>query len=171
VGDEILFGLGAFFQFSGVILVASPDLVPGARRASDWARQHWRPIENAIRRALRLPPRRRNYYLDAGAGTITLSAGRVSAIAGTSATSIEDQVAFLLRRDRDTQEAINRLAERDDEIAESLRTEVAAAREDLTRHVSTAITAALAEYRPVRIGGVAALVIGLVLLSIATFPS
>jgi hypothetical protein len=156
-----LYIIGAAFEILGIVLIASPDLVPGAVRAAGWTRRRWRPIENRIRRWLRLPPR--TIFANIGLATEVSGASRISAVVSTGADTIEKQVEFLLRRDQETQKAVNAIHEQLGEIARAAESGLDTLRAEFTSHVAAEIATAQADYRAVRIGGTVALVIGLVL--------
>ncbi len=59
VGPLALFG--ALFEFGGILLIAAPDVLPGARRFGLWLDRRWRSVEDGIRRWLRLRPRVRGH--------------------------------------------------------------------------------------------------------------
>lgn len=165
---ETLFIVGAAVELLGIVLVASPDLVPGAVRLARWTRPRWRPIENRVRRFVGLTPRGRVVELSA---TIS-GAGRVSAsgvVGRDPNTSIESKVEYLLRRDQASQEAANRLTQR----VEALEAESAKRIDDLRREIDARIVREIEEaqedYRRARIGGTFALAIGLALVTFANF--
>jgi hypothetical protein len=51
-----LYIVGAVVELGGILLVASPDLVPGSLRFAAWARPRLRRLENRIRRLIRARP-------------------------------------------------------------------------------------------------------------------
>jgi hypothetical protein len=154
-----LYVLAAAFELLGIGLLAAPDLVPGAIRAAGWIRVKARAVENRVRRLLGLP---RHVTVYAESATATLSAsGQISTIVGTSATTVEDRVAFLLRRDHDIQEAINDVRHRLEEIERASQRGLRDLGEELRGHVTDTVAAARADYRAARLWGVAVLVIGL----------
>jgi hypothetical protein len=162
-----LYIVGALFELGGIVLIAAPDLVPGALRLAGRANRRWRPIENRIRRVLRLRPRR---YV--GSATLTGGiefAGRISAVKGTSATTLEEKVEYLLRRDEEAQRATNEIR---DAVAD-VRVEVARTldelRDELRAHVAREITASDGAYRTARIAGTIALSLGLLLATLGNF--
>jgi hypothetical protein len=76
--QDLLYALGAAAEFLGILLVAAPDVVPGATRAAGWLRRRWRGI-------------------GAAAGNVPL-AGPVSAIVSASAQTTEEKLEYLVRR-------------------------------------------------------------------------
>jgi hypothetical protein len=55
--QKALYAAGAALELLGIALVASPDLVPGARRLSRWIAPRWRRFENRLRSLVGLRPR------------------------------------------------------------------------------------------------------------------
>lgn len=166
---EVLYAIGALAEFLGILLVASPDLVPGAVRAAGWTRRRWRLIENRIRRALRLPGRSTTVSISAAlsaAGALS-----VSAVVGSSAETVEGKVEFLLRRDRDTQQAVNDIRLRLEEIEQAAARGLDDLRNELRAHVAAAISESQADFRAARFAGTAALAIGLGLATAGNFVS
>lgn len=163
-----LYILGAAFELFGIILVASPDLVPGARRFSRWIAPRWRRFENRLRRLLRLPGR--NIVVDAGAATLVLSAGSVSAVTSVNdEATLERKVDFLLRRDQEAQRQTNELAQRLSSMESELVRRHDELRGQMEEHVSTKLDAAFSEYRAARVIGTGLLAIGLTLTTIGSF--
>jgi hypothetical protein len=64
--------IGAAIELLGIIVVASPDLLPGALRFSRWIRLSWRRLETRIRRVLHISPRV-IVYDDHRVGTVELA--------------------------------------------------------------------------------------------------
>jgi hypothetical protein len=159
--------VGALCEMLGIILVATPDLVPGAVRLAHWMRVHWRPTENQIRRLLGLPLRSIVHTVGM-AGTIEL-AGRISAIKSTGAATIEEKVEFLLRRDQEAQRDVNDLRGRVEDLEAETSRKLGELRDELMTRVADARTAAQADYRTARIGGTITLAIGLALTTIGNF--
>jgi hypothetical protein len=156
-----LYVVGGVFELFGIMLLAAPDLLPGARRLSEWIRRREQGIENRVRRLLRLQPRVRTHYATFHA---TVEArGRVSAAVSTGATVVEDQVAFLLRRDGETQQALNVIHDRLTTVEEDSPRRLAELRGEVETHIEERIAVAEAAFRPVRIIGTCALTIGLAL--------
>lgn len=159
----VLFILGAFLQLLGIGLIAGPDLVPGALRAAGWVRRRWRLLANHLHRLLGLRPRT-IVYMDAAAGSITLAGQgglRASGVVGTSAEELGEQVAYLLRRDRDSQLRVNSLIERTSDLEAAVERRLKELQDELRRHVAVSLTAAQADYRWARVGGAVALAMGL----------
>jgi hypothetical protein len=159
--------LGVVFEFAGIVLLGFPDFVPGAIRLSGWLRRRSRAVENRLRRLLRLPPRPfvHKAGVDAAVG-VELSA---SAVQRTGATTLEDKVEYLLRRDLDAQRQANELTGRVARLETESSRRLAELRRQMEDHVARELTAALEVYRPLRVVGTLALALGLVCVSAATF--
>ena len=144
----------------GILLVASPDLVPGALRLAAVIRPRWRQIENQIRGLLRLPPHGITYD-DAATVGMRIRIAAAGEVDFDPNAPLEDQVAFLLRRNRESQREMNALAQRVTAIEEwepGRRAELRAYLED---HVARQLEAAREAYRIARIFGTFVLVLGL----------
>lgn len=167
------FVLGASLQLVGIILVGALDIFPPVERpvirAAAWAERRWRAIENSARRHLGMQPRGRHSHVAVADEGLRMGGDSISTTVGTTATSTKDRIDYLLRRDRATQEAIERLDKRIDASAESVRAELAELRDELTGRLSTEIASAQADYQRARRWGAAALALGLALSTIATF--
>jgi hypothetical protein len=154
-----LYIVGAVVELSGVVLVASPDLVPGALRFAAWARPRLRRIENRARRLLRARPRA--VVIQAQATGVTRASGHASATVSTSVQTLEEKVEFLLRRDAEAQSSMNQLGQRVGSLEETLEREVASVREHLEDRIEDRITEAHRDFQTARFFGVAALAVGL----------
>ncbi len=164
----ILFVGGAISEFAGIVMIAFPDLLPGTRRLSAWLERRARIVANRIRRLLGLPPRRHEV---AGSASLTGS-GRVrgSGVVGIGlGATIEQKVDFLLRRDQASQEAVNRLARRMEDLEERLARDLEGLCEQMEGHVERKLTIAAEQYRALRVAGTAALAFGLVCVTTANF--
>lgn len=157
--------VGAAVQFLGILLVASPDLVPGARWTARRIRIIVNKIERVVRKALRLPPR--SIHAQANPVGALKFGGRATSIKGTSATTLNEKVEWLLRRDQEAQRDFNDLAARVGDLASDVTQLLDALREELRGEIASKIAAAQADLRVVRIVGTALLIIGLVLTTIA----
>lgn len=163
-----LFVIGAAVELLGIVLVASPDLVPGAVRLARWTRVRWRPIENRVRRAVGLAPRGRVVELSA---TIS-GGGRVSAsaiVGHNPGAPIESKVEYLLRRDQALQETANRLTQRVETLEAESAKRIDDLRQEIEARIVREIEVAQEDYRRARIGGTIALAIGLALVTAANF--
>ena len=162
-----LFIVGATIELLGIVLIASPDLVPGAVRLAGWMRRQWRPFANRLRRLLRRPPK--SVAVSGSVSSGLALGGHATAIVGTSVTNVEERVEFLLRRDRETQQAMSDLSRLVSSISETSKRDLAALRDELKAHVTTELTAAQADFRAARIAGTVALAIGLALATGGNF--
>jgi hypothetical protein len=158
----VLFVLGVLVEFVGIVLLGFPDLLPGARRLSGWLRRQ----ENRLRRLIGRKPR--HVVVTAGSAMSIAGGFSASGIVGTSETTLEGQVAYLLRRDQDAQREANALAARVKRLEADGPKHLDEAQRQMEQHVAAELAAARAEYREVRIAGTAALAVGLVLVTVAT---
>jgi hypothetical protein len=157
---------GAILQFIGIIFVAALDLFRWLERAAVWTAER---LRRTIRRAFRRLPRRVRNYLEASAGTLGTAGALATQHVRTTGTSIDEQVDFLLRRDKATQEAISRINERLDKTGEAVATGFDALRDESRSELATAIASAQADFRRARIFGAVALTVGLGLSTAAAF--
>jgi hypothetical protein len=154
-----LYVIGAAAEFAGILLVASPDLVPGARRLSQWLSRSLGPTWNRVRRWLRLPPR--TYYIHAKAGTISVSGSIAGVKKSNPEGTPEQQIAFLLQRDQEAQEAHNLLEARVSAIERESPRQLQELRGEVEQHFGTELDRARAEYRAARVVGTMLVAIGL----------
>jgi hypothetical protein len=162
----VLLVIGAFVELLGILLVASPDLVPWALRFAGWIRPRWRRFENRLRRLLRLPHRGITHEVSLSAAIAT--GGRVSGVVDFNREApLEEQVAFLLRRNVESQNETNALAARIAALEEETPGRLEALRAELEAHVSRSVATAKEDYRTARVMGVLVLVLGLVLTTLA----
>jgi hypothetical protein len=160
---------GALAELCGIVLVASPDLVPGAVRFIGWWRPRWRRIENRIRLRLRLKPR--PLIVSGSLSATAKTSGSLAAIVSTGATTVDEKVEYLLRRDRETQQRVNDLAMRLENVEAAHPEDLAVLRDELHRHFEERLGEAQADYRAARIAGAALLMLGLGLTTGANFLS
>jgi hypothetical protein len=107
-----------------------------------------------------LPPRKHVVSLSATvSGKATISGSGI--VSFDEAASVKEKVAFLLRRDLESQEAANALAMRLDRIERETPEKLEKLRGDLQEHIEIRLTSRLADLRAARLWGVTALVIGL----------
>jgi hypothetical protein len=130
--------IGAFVELLGILLVASPDLVPWALRFAGWIRPRWRRFENRLRRLLRLPHRGVTHEVSVS-GAIA-AGGRVSGVVDFNRQApLEEQVAFLLRRNVESQNETDALAARIAALEEETRGRLEALRAVLEEHVTRSV--------------------------------
>jgi hypothetical protein len=162
-----LYIVGAIFELFGIVLVATPDLVPGVIRLARWTRVHWRLIENRFRRWLGLPL---HTVVRSGSAVTTAGFGaRVSGLVSTGAATIEAKVEYLLRREQEAQRAVNALSERVESLEAATSQRFGELRDELMTHVADELAAAQADYRTARIGGAITLALGLALTTAGNF--
>src|SRR5918994_3358715 len=106
-----LFLIGALFELAGIVALGFPDLLPGAIRLSEWLRRQ----ENRLRRRVGLAPRPVIHTTSVSDGIVF--GGSASAVVGTSGTTLEGKVEYLLRRDEDAQHRTNEIAARVNDLA------------------------------------------------------
>jgi hypothetical protein len=163
-----LFLVGAGLELVGIVLVASPDLVPGALRLVAWIRPRWRRIENRLRRVLRLPPRGVTHHGSASLrGKVSMSASGVVGVDPNA--SLDAKVAFLIRRDREAQMEMNTLTKRLSAVEAGMDERIAQLRAEMETHVANEIAAAREDYRFARMVGATLLAAGLGLTTAANF--
>jgi hypothetical protein len=154
-----LYIVGAIVELCGILLVASPDLVPGALRFVAWMRPRLRQVENRVRRLVRARPR--EVVIHASSNAVMRFSGHASATVTTSAQTLEEKVDFLLRRDVDTQSNMNEIGRRLEKVENSLDREAVAVREHLEARIEDRLSETQRDFRTARFVGVAALAAGL----------
>ena len=159
--------IGSVLELGGIVALGFPDLLPGALRVSTWLGRQWRLASNRLRRLVGLKPRAVVHTVDM-AGAVSL-AGHISAVVSTSNVgSLEEKVEYLLRRDQDAQRRVNEHDERLDRIEAESTERLAELRGQMETHIARELGAALEAYRPLRVAGTVALVIGLGCVTAAT---
>ncbi len=163
-----LYLVGAACELAGIGLVAAPDLVPGARRLSQWLERQWRAAETRLRRVLRMKPREQVIAM-AGLNSAHATSSASAIVSLDPNASLEEKVEYLLGRDEAAQRSANALNDR----MRTLETETRRTAVELRGEVATRIEAetesAQADYRPVRIFGSVAFVVGLALTTWGNF--
>jgi hypothetical protein len=158
-----LFVSGALVELVGIVLLASPDLVPYAQRLSAWLA----PRVHRVLRRLRLRSGR-TVFAEAG----VIGAGGISAqgIVGIrDDASHEEKVAYLLRRDEATQRLLNEHGERLSALEGGLPERLEELRGQMEAHVQTAIAETHRRYLEVRVVGAFLVAIGLSCATAANF--
>jgi hypothetical protein len=158
--------IGALFQFVGIVLLAASDLLPGARRLGRWLRVHSRSVERRIREFFRRPPR--PIVASVAVSDSSSVSDSASAVVSTGATTVEEKVEFLLRRDQEAQRHMNDVAKRLTELQGDVPQRLSALSDELKGHVAAGVAAAQADFRATRLLGSVALALGLVLTTWAT---
>lgn len=121
-----------------------------------------RAIPNLLRRLLRQPQR---HDVHIGAASIR-AGGRITAkgiVGHQEDAPTRELLAYLLRRDKVNQETAQRMGETDEEIRQS----VEALRSEIDSLIQAEIRAAKKNFQAARIAGALALVIGLILTTLA----
>jgi hypothetical protein len=163
----VLLVVGASMELAGIVLVGSPDLFPQAQRVSEWLRLRGQRIYERVRRVLGRPVHQ----------TVTGSAGLATAV-GLSGrgivsvaadASLEDKVAFLLRRDEQTQGRLADLAESVSALRDETATTLSQERTRMEMHVAHSLREAHEAYLPLRLLGVLLLTLGLGCTTAANF--
>lgn len=88
-----LYILGAVFEFVGIVVIAAPDFFPFARRVA-------RGLQAVTSRIRRLIGRPRHRVIEVGTIGVTSTMGALGLVKTSAAGTIEEKVAFLLRRER-----------------------------------------------------------------------
>ena len=162
-----LYLVGGVLEVVGIILVAAPDLGPLWKSGQERLRKAWDRLGAKVRSLLRRP--RHVTASTSVSGGIALG-GSARGIVGVSpAATTEEKVAFLLRRDEETQ---NRIADLHEALARA-RTEadrkLADTRAELEERLMVEIRRALDLYRGQRLAGIGMLVLGAICLSAGNF--
>jgi len=165
-----LYIAGAGLELLGIVLVASPDLVPWALRLVRWIRPRWRMIENRLRRLLRLSARGTAYEDSATVG-LNITINSAAEVGFDPKATLEDKVAFLLRRNSESQKEMNALAQRVAAVETEAPKRAAELRAEMESHVARELAAAKEDYRIARISGAIVLGCGLALTTAANFVS
>jgi hypothetical protein len=159
--------MGAAFEFVGIIVLVFPDLVPYGLRFSQWQRNHAHALLDGIRRMLGRP---RNVVIQVGAASAVTATGRASLMKSVSATAtLEHKVEFLLTRDQEAQRDINTLREGIEDVEAAASKSLDKSRREIVTRFERELKAALEAYRPLRVWGAVALLLGLVCVTYANF--
>lgn len=162
-----LYIAGAVIEFFGIVLVASPDLVPYAQRFSSWLGRQYAHIVAFIRRLLRRP---RTVTAHVSAGGVVLASGHATVEKSIpDDATLEEKVRLLLTRDKEAQRDVQALDRRLDDLRKAIDPMLDALRETMTAHVETSLDRAHREYLALRLVGVALVVVGLTLATTGNF--
>jgi hypothetical protein len=163
----VLVVLGVAFDLAGIVLIGAADVMPGLRRRAArfaaWLDRLWR----WFRRVMLRRPTHVTHQASIG-GAVALG-GRIAAVTGTSATTLEGKVDYLLRESERTQHRLNDLERTTEERHEQLESDLARLNRELVDHVDQALRIAFAEYATARRLGIACLGVALALWTIAAF--
>jgi hypothetical protein len=166
-GAAVLLIVGALVELTGIVLVGSPDLFPQAQRFSEWLRLRGRRVYDRVRRLLGRPV---VHTVSAGSSVSTAMGLSARAIVSVAAdASLEDKVAFLLRREQQTQERLADLAEGLTAQREGMARTLSEERASMEAHVADSLSAAHTAYLPLRLLGVALLAVGLGCVTATSF--
>ncbi len=163
-----LFSCAGSLEFWGVLLVASPELVPYLRRLATGLGALWHRTKALARRAtdwVRVKigrPRTQVVYVEGIDSGAMSGSGRLSVGVREGAT-MEEKVDFLLRRDQETQERLADLQERLGALPERWRGDMEATAGTLRHEQREGLDALRDEHLTARVGGVVFLVVGLIL--------
>jgi hypothetical protein len=164
----ILLGVGAVLEFVGIVVLAAPDLVPYRDRLSRWLTPRVLRAVNWLRRLVGLPPIRK--VVTAGASVTAAASIRASGVSGHGPyATLEEKVSFLIDRDQQTQRAINTLSNSLRELEHSTSQRLERLDDELREQVTSEVTTAQDQHRPLRVLGALALAIGLVFTTVANF--
>lgn len=162
-----LFIVGAFFELAGILLVASPDLVPQAERASRWLGARYRRAVNRLRRLIGRP--RTQFHSIGAAGEASAAADLSIRKTISQDASLEEKVDFLLRRDQEAQRDVNEVRKQIARIERESPERIEELRSEMKQHVADVLAATHREHLPLRLVGIVALVLGLACVTVANF--
>lgn len=158
---------GAAFELCGIIAVAWPDLIDPGRRISAWLRNRYEIIRHRLSRLLGRP---RRHTASSGLGVYGLTGHAAGLVHGVREdASLEEKVAFLIRRNELTQERMDEVGARLTAIEEGTPERLEELRFAMERHIAEAIDIAHRAYLPLRIVGAVLLVVGLGSVTAASF--
>lgn len=164
----ILYLFGAGFELLGIVLMVAPDWIPWASRAGAWVTVRSRLEADRARRLIRRPAPER--FVEAEAGVYGVAGVGAGLIVGHDPDApLEDQVAYLLRRDKASQEVDDRLTDRMTKLETESAERLDGLRREIEAKIADEIKAAAADSRGTRIIGTTALAIGLALTTLANF--
>jgi hypothetical protein len=158
--------IGSVLQFGGIVALGFPDVRPGTLRLSRWLGRQWRRAANRLRRLVGRKPQ--EVVVTAGGALGVGVALGGTAIVSTGAPTLEGKVEYLLRRDEDVQRRMTELTVRLDRLEAESPERLAELRSEMETHVAHELSTALEAYRPLRVAGTIALVIGLACVTAAT---
>ena len=163
----MLYVAGGLLQIAGVLLGASPAIFPCLRRFARWLYPRYVRLENRLRRLVgRARPQR---HTIGPADEINLADSLVPVLSPSKQLSLEETVAWLVRRAEDAQKEHAELADRLEEGERVAVTRADELQRDMEAHVAEALVEAHREYLPLRLIGLALLVAGVASVTIAAF--
>jgi hypothetical protein len=163
---EWLLSIAGSLELWGVLLVASPELVPVLRRLGAALFDLWGSTKSLARRAadwaLRKLGRPRKHHVSLSAA---VSGGGAMSAKGTvgvrEGATNEEKIEFLLQRDQATQSRLADLREELDELPRRWRADMEAKAGTLRREQQKGLARLRDEHLAARFGGVVLLVLGL----------
>ncbi len=166
---EWLLSAAGALELSGVLLVASPELAPVLLRAGEGlaaVRKRTRTLTRAAaNRVLRMLARQPRPHVASGASASSLGGGiRARGIVGLGeGATDEEKIAYLLERDRKTQEQLRDHQEELNELPKRWRADIEAMGGTLRSEQNEKLDELRGEHLTERLGGVVLLVVGLAL--------
>lgn len=146
------------------MMLAAPDLVPHGARTAAWLDPRLRQVRNWLRRLVGLPQRGR-VYRHALTVPLKVDVSMSEEVVIDPNASLEEKVEFLLRRNQETQNAVNALSE----SVTATERHLDELRESLETYVADIVVSSQADYRPLRFLGTIVLLVGLVCVTAANF--
>jgi hypothetical protein len=160
--------VGGLLEFGGIVAIAWPDLLPWKERTSRWISSAYRRTTSRLLRLLGRRPPGRVFEVSGGASARVTSGAAVVTAVNEEAT-LEEKVAFLLRRDQKVQRDAEDLSVRIGDLEQGTPERLDEVRADLKDHFAERLAEALNRDRPLRIVGAFALGIGLTFTTLANF--
>ena len=144
--------VGAALQLAGIFALAWPDARPFMRRLNAWLGRHFRRF---------LARRPKHHTVTLGTAMSAEAAIRISGVTALREDADPaEAVEWLLKRDREAQEAENRLAGRLADLEAAHVKDLEAARNAMEAQVDARIEGERLAYRPLRVVGAVLLVAG-----------
>jgi hypothetical protein len=165
-----LFIVGAVIEAAGILVIAAPDLFPGARRFARWAHPRLRRVNNHIRRWLRLPLRPTVVEVGAAGAVASAGAATLKLIPGADAP-LEAKVATLVQIADRMQDEVAELTRRTTALENETAQRLTELDREVTTRIGSALMTAAAEYRLLRIVGALAVTAGLTVATAGNFAT
>lgn len=158
--------VGGALDLAGIFLVALPELTGPWHRLRTATARMARWARSRVFTLLRIRPAGTT-YVDSGTATATFS-GRASLVSGLGpAADLDRKLSFLLEQAQRTQERLNELERRVEDLPAGWRDELRRGLDELERRLERAIRASREMHVYERLAGIGCLAVGSVLLSIA----
>lgn len=159
--------VGAVFEFSGILILAFPDLWPYRIGLNRWLRTSATSVWIRLRR---LFGRRTVITVRAESAGSAEVAGRVSVLLSISPTAtLEQKVEHLLNRSKETQQHITSLQQRLEDFEAESKKHLDQARREVEDRLAADLRKGLEAYRRLRICGAGTLLLGLTATTFANF--